>query len=67
MMQQQKDQMPDARCQMTDTECEERQKTRQFEMETVSKAIAALSSGGVHDLLTRTLKPSFLEEHMGVQ
>merc|ERR1719382_67975 len=38
------------KCQMTDKEWEERQKTRQLEMEAVSKAIAVLSGDDAHDL-----------------
>jgi len=39
---------------MTDSEWEERQKTRQLEMEAVSKALAVLSSDDAHDLFTKT-------------
>merc|ERR1719413_263026 len=42
------------KCQMTDKEWEERQKTRQLEMEAVSKALAVLSGDDAHDLFTRT-------------
>merc|ERR1712087_873747 len=42
------------KCQMTDKEWEERQKTRQLEMEAVSKALAILSGDDAHDLFTRT-------------
>ena len=41
------------KCSMTDSEWEERQKTRQLEMEACSKALAVLSSDDAHDLLTR--------------
>merc|ERR1711972_1005284 len=41
------------KCQMTDKEWEERQKTRQLEMEAVSKALAILSGDDAHDLFTR--------------
>merc|ERR1712129_561186 len=41
---------------------EERQKTRQLEMEAVSKALAVLSGDDAHDLFTRTFNPAFLQE-----
>merc|ERR1719188_2853120 len=47
---------------MTDKEWEERQKTRQLEMEAVSKALAVLSGDDAHDLFTRTFSPGFLQE-----
>merc|ERR1719446_1364281 len=47
---------------MTDAEWEERQKTRQAEMEAVSKALAILSGDDAHDLFTRTFNPSLLQE-----
>merc|ERR1711865_493952 len=43
------------KCSMTDGEWEERQKTRQLEMEACSKALAVLSSDDAHDLFTRLL------------
>merc|ERR1719352_1522846 len=46
---------------MTDQEWEERQKTRQLEMEAVSKALAILSSDDAHDLFTRTFNPALVE------
>merc|ERR1719262_101913 len=46
---------------MTDQEWEERQKTRQLEMEAVSKALAILSSDDAHDLFTKTFNPALLE------
>mmetsp|Transcript_35098 Transcript_35098/g.52063 ORF Transcript_35098/g.52063 Transcript_35098/m.52063 type:complete len:696 (+) Transcript_35098:20-2107(+) len=49
------------KCQMTDKEWEERQKTRQLEMEAVSQALAVLSSDDAHDLFTRTFNPSLLQ------
>merc|ERR1719223_572021 len=49
------------KCQMTDKEWEERQKTRQLEMEAVSKALSVLSGDDAHDLFTRTFNPSFLQ------
>merc|ERR1719240_2268131 len=50
------------KCQMTDQEWEERQKTRQLEMQAVSKALAFLSSDDAHDLFTRTFNPALLEK-----
>merc|ERR1719297_781175 len=46
---------------MTDKEWEERQKTRQLEMEAVSKALAILSGDDAHDLFTRTFNPALLQ------
>merc|ERR1740138_648446 len=42
------------KCSTTDAEWEERQKTRQLEMEACSKALAVLSSDEAHDLFTKT-------------
>merc|ERR1712176_1662478 len=42
-------------------EWEERQKTRQMEMEAVSKALAILSGDDAHDLFTRTFNPALLQ------
>merc|ERR1719253_151583 len=42
------------KCSMTDGEWEERQKTRQLEMEACSKALAILSGDDAHDLFTKT-------------
>jgi hypothetical protein len=50
------------KCSMTDSEWEERQKTRQLEMEAVSKALAVLSSDDAHDLFTKTFNPSFVQK-----
>jgi len=50
------------KCSMTDGEWEERQKTRQLEMEACSKALAVLSSDDAHDLFTKTFNPSLLEK-----
>jgi len=50
------------KCQMTDKEWEERSKTRQLEMEAVSKALAVLSSDDAHDLFTKTFNPALLQE-----
>merc|ERR1719458_804652 len=49
------------KCSMTDKEWEERQKTRQLEMEAVSKALAVLSGDDAHDLFTRTFNPAFVQ------
>merc|ERR1719420_1583919 len=49
------------KCQMTDKEWEERQKTRQLEMEAVSKALAILSGDDAHDLFSRTFNPALLQ------
>merc|ERR1719420_1099572 len=50
------------KCQMTDQEWEERQKTRQLEIEAVSKALAILSSDDAHDLFTRTFNPALVQK-----
>merc|ERR1712087_481253 len=50
------------KCAMTDKEWEERQKTRQLEMEAVSKALAVLSGDDAHDLFTRTFNPSLVQK-----
>lgn len=42
------------KCQQTDAEWEERQKTRTLELEAVSKALSFLTSDDAHDLFTRT-------------
>merc|ERR1719236_94654 len=42
------------RCANMDSEYEERTKTRQLEIQAVSKALAFLSSDEAHDLFTRT-------------
>merc|ERR1719454_2542450 len=49
------------KCSMTDLEWEERQKTRQLEMEACSKALAVLSSDDAHDLFTKTFNPSLVQ------
>merc|ERR1712217_709627 len=49
------------KCQMTDKEWEERQKTRQAEMQAVSQALAILSGDDAHDLFTRTFNPALLQ------
>jgi len=50
------------KCSMTDSEWEERQKTRQLEMEACSKALAVLSSDDAHDLFTKTFNPSLMQK-----
>merc|ERR1719506_2203286 len=50
------------KCSTTDAEWEERQKTRQLEMEACSKALAVLSSDEAHDLFTKTFNPAFIQE-----
>merc|ERR1719224_270878 len=52
------------KCQMTDSEWEERSKTRALEMEACSKALAVLSSDDAHDLFTSTFNPSFVQQEM---
>merc|ERR1712072_324301 len=49
------------KCSMTDSEWEERQKTRQLEMEACSKALAVLSSDDAHDLFTKTFNPALVQ------
>merc|ERR1719329_748054 len=49
------------KCSTTDAEWEERQKTRQLEMEACSKALAVLSSDEAHDLFTKTFNPAFVQ------
>jgi len=50
---------------MTDGEWEERQKTRQLEMEAVGKALAILSGDDAHDLFTKTF--NFVQKESKVQ
>merc|ERR1740127_448915 len=50
------------KCSGTDAEWEERQKTRQLEMEACSKALAVLSSDDAHDLFTKTFNAAFLQK-----
>jgi len=52
------------KCSMTDSEWEERQKTRQLEMEAVSKALAVLSGDDAHDLFTKTFNFVQMESSM---
>merc|ERR1719174_2961878 len=55
------------KCSSTDAEWEERQKTRQLEMEACSKALAVLSSDDAHDLFTKTFNPSFVQMESSMQ
>merc|ERR1719159_1247733 len=50
------------KCQNMDQEYEERTKTRQMEIEAVSKALAFLSSDEAHDLFTRTFNPALIQK-----
>merc|ERR1719265_1054165 len=52
------------RCASMDTEFAARTKTRQLEIEAVSKALAFLNSDEAHDLFTRTFNPTFLQVSM---
>merc|ERR1711953_1165091 len=54
------------KCSMTDKEWEERQKTRQLEMEAVSKALAVLSGDDAHDLFTRTFNPALMQTEVAI-
>merc|ERR1719240_1427447 len=51
------------KCQMTDQEWEERQKTRQEEISAVSEAISILSADDAHDLFTKTFNPAFVQKN----
>mmetsp|Transcript_71024 Transcript_71024/g.130912 ORF Transcript_71024/g.130912 Transcript_71024/m.130912 type:complete len:702 (+) Transcript_71024:88-2193(+) len=53
------------KCALTDSEWQERQKTRQLEMEAVSKALAVLSTEEASDVYTRTF--SFLQTKSSAQ
>merc|ERR1719426_630957 len=55
------------KCQMTDQEWEERQKTRQEEISAVSEAISILSADDAHDLFTKTFNPAFVQKNRLVQ
>merc|ERR1719345_729460 len=55
------------KCSMSDSEWEERQKTRQLEMEACSKALAVLSSDDAHDLFTKTFNPAFVQAESQVR
>merc|ERR1719428_1128448 len=54
------------KCQMTDQEWEERQKTRQEEIVAVSEAISILSADDAHDLFTKTFNPAFVQNNRAV-
>merc|ERR1719174_739751 len=49
-------------CANVDQEYEERTKTRQLEIQAVSKALAFLSSDEAHDLFTRTFNPALVQK-----
>jgi len=55
------------KCGTTDAEWEERQKTRQLEMEACSKALAVLSSDDAHDLFTKTFNPALVQEESTIR
>jgi len=50
------------KCKMTDVEWQKRSKTRQAEMEAVSKAMTILTDEAAHDLFTRTFNPGLLQK-----
>merc|ERR1719240_2401077 len=50
------------KCANMDQEYEERTKTRQLEIQAVSKALAFLSSDEAHDLFTRTFNPALVQK-----
>merc|ERR1719498_2028586 len=49
------------KCSTIDADWEERQNTRQMEMEACSKALSVLSSDDAHDLFTKTFNPSLVQ------
>jgi len=51
-------------CAGSDSEWEERQKTRQLEMEACTKALAVLSSDEAHDMFTKTFNPALVQTKM---
>merc|ERR1719421_1079040 len=53
------------KCQGSDHEYEERQKTRAAEIEAVSKALAFLTSDEARDLFSRTFNPALLQKKSG--
>lgn len=55
------------KCSATDAEWEERQKTRQLEIEACSKALAVLSSDDAHDLFTKTFNPALIQKEFSAQ
>merc|ERR1711904_186425 len=50
------------KCQGSDQEYEERQKTRAAEIEAVSKALAFLTSDDARDLFSKTFNPALLQK-----
>merc|ERR1719174_3662979 len=50
------------KCADLDAQWEERQKTRQLEMEVTSKALEILSGDDAHDLFTKTFNPAFVQK-----
>jgi hypothetical protein len=50
------------KCSASDTEWEERQKTRNMEMEACSKALAVLNSDSAQQMFTKTFNPSFMQK-----
>ena len=54
-------QMVQEKCSKTDAEWQERQKTRQEEIYSVSEAISVLSDDNAHDTFTKTFNPTFLQ------
>jgi len=54
-------QMVQEKCSQTDAEWQERQKTRQEEIYSVSQAISVLSDDNAHDTFTKTFNPSFIQ------
>jgi len=53
------------KCQLTETEWDERQKMRQEEMSAISQALEILSTSDAHDTFTRTFNPSFFQVAIG--
>jgi len=55
------------KCQMTNTEWAQRQKTRQDEISAVSQAVSILSNDDAHDLFARTFNPSLIQTRAAVR
>merc|ERR1719316_1303537 len=55
------------KCQGSDQEYGERQKTRAAEIEAVSKALAFLTSDEAHNLFSKTFNPAFVEKQSLIQ
>merc|ERR1719160_2470860 len=53
------------KCQGSDQEYEERQKTRAMEIEAVSKALAFLTSDDARDLFSKTFNPALMQKSTG--